>query len=120
MVHIVSDTSTLYSSVQARDAGFAASPLTVTIGGNSYREFDEISSDAFVDLIHQGNMPTSSQPAVGDVVALYEQCSEGDILNISMADGLSGTYASAVAAAELCSERKITVLNSRTLCGPHR
>lgn len=100
MVSIVSDTSTLYSSAQARDAGFSVSPLSVTIGGNSYREFDEISADQFVELIRQGNMPTSSQPAVGDVAALYQQFSGDEILNVAMADGLSGTYASAPQQAE--------------------
>lgn len=121
MVRIVSDTSTLYSSAQARDAGFSVSPLSVTIGGSSYREFDEISADQFVELIRQGNMPTSSQPAVGDVAALYQQFSGDEILNVAMADGLSGTYASAVTAAELCGEgQRVTVLNTRTLCGPHR
>lgn len=43
------------------------------------------------------------------------------IVNISMAMGLSGTYGSAVAAAKLCDHaHRITVINSRTLCGPHR
>ena len=82
MVRIVSDSSTLYSSAQARQAGFAISPLSVTIGGKSYREFDEISSDAFVDLIYQGHMPTSSQPAIGEVTALYEEfAAEMDFLD---------------------------------------
>lgn len=120
MVRIVSDTSTLYSTAQAREAGFDVSPLSVTIAGGSYREFDEISSDRFVELIREGNMPTSSQPSVGDVAALYETYPDDEILNIAMADGLSGTYASAVAAAGLSENRKITVMNSRTLCGPHR
>ena len=40
MVHIVSDTSTLYSTAQAREAGFAVAPLSVTIAGKNYREFD--------------------------------------------------------------------------------
>lgn len=120
MVCIVSDTSTLYSSPQAREAGFAVSPLSVNIAGNTYREFDEISSDDFVTLIRQGNMPTSSQPAIGEVAALYEEFAGEEILNIAMADGLSGTYASAVAAADLSDNRNITVINSRTLCGPHR
>ena len=70
MVRIVSATSTLYSTAQAREAGFAVSPLSVTIAGNSYREFDEISSEKFVEIIRQGNMPTSSQPAIGEVTAL--------------------------------------------------
>jgi len=121
MVRIVADTSTLYSSEQAREAGFAVAPLSVTINDQTYREFDEISSEAFVDIIYQGHMPTSSQPAVGEVVALYEEFEKDEILDIAMADGLSGTYNSAVAAAELCENKdRITVLNSRTLCGPHR
>ena len=121
MVRIVSDSSTLYSSRQAREAGFAVSPLSVTIADRSYREFDEISSDEFVAIIRQGHMPTSSQPAIGEVTALYEEFAGEQILNIAMAQGLSGTYMSAVAAADLCDNAdEITVLNSRTLCGPHR
>jgi len=121
MVRIVSDTSTLYSSRQALEAGFAVSPLSVTIGGKSYREFDEISAEEFVSIINRGHMPTSSQPAVGEVAALYERYAGEEILNISMADGLSGTYNGAVAAARMSEHsEKITVLNTRTLCGPHR
>ena len=121
MVRIVSDSSTLYSPTQAREAGFAVSPLSVTIAGNTYREFEEISSRQFVEIIHQGHMPTSSQPAIGEVTGLYEQFAGEPILNIAMADGLSGTYRSAVAAAELCDNAgDITVINTRTLCGPHR
>ena len=121
MVRIVSDTSTLYSTAQAREAGFYVSPLSVTIAGENYREFDEISSEEFVAIINQGHMPTSSQPAIGAVTALYEELAGEQILNIAMAAGLSGTYQSAAAAAELCDNcDDITVVNSRTLCGPHR
>ena len=121
MVRIVSDTSTLYSTTQAEEAGFSVSPLSVTIAGKSYREFDEISSEAFVDIIRQGHMPTSSQPAIGEVEALYRRYAGEEIINVTMASGLSGTYTSAVAAAQLsdCPET-ISVINTRTLCGPHR
>ena len=58
---------------------------------------------------------------MGDVAELYQQFPGDDILNISMADGLSSTYNSAVAAADLCeTSGSITVLNTRTLCDPHR
>ena len=121
MVRIVSDTSTLYSSAQAREAGFDVSPLSVTIAGKSYREFDEISSEEFVEIIRQGHMPTSSQPAIGEVEDLYNRYSGEEIVNVAMAAGLSGTYHSAVAAAELCDHAdRISVVNTRTLCGPHR
>ena len=121
MVRILSDTTTLYSTEQAKQAGFNVAPLSVTIAGKTYREFDEISSKEFVSIIHQGHMPTSSQPAIGEVAALYEQYPDDELLNISMAKGLSSTYDSAVAAKELCDHSDhITVINSRTLCGPHR
>ena len=122
MVRIISDTSTLYSTAQAREAGFDVSPLSVTIAGKGYREFDEISSEEFVAIIREGNMPTSSQPAIGEVAALYEKYAGDQMINVCMADGLSGTWKSAAAAAAQLTDdpEKITVLNSRTLCGPHR
>jgi DegV family protein with EDD domain len=119
MVRIVSDTSTLYSTNQAKEAGFSVSALSVTIAGKSYREFDEISSEEFVAIIRQGHMPTSSQPAVGEVAALYERYPNDEILDIAMSDGLSGTYNSARAAVERCDgHERISVLNSKTLCAP--
>ena len=121
MVQIVSDTSTLYSTTQAKEAGFRVSPLSVTIAGKTYREFDDITSEAFVDIIRQGHMPTSSQPAIGEVEELYNCYPGEEIINVAMAHGLSGTYTSAVAAAQMCDHAdKITVINTRTLCGPHR
>ena len=121
MVRIVSDTSTLYSTTQAIEAKFRVSPLSVTINGQTYREFDEISSDEFVGIIKQGHMPTSSQPAIGEVIGLYDSYPEEKVLNVTMAAGLSGTYDTALAAVEMCSHpQDITVINTRTLCGPHR
>ena len=121
MIRIVSDTSTMYSTAQAQEAGFYVSPLSVTIAGKNYREFDEISAEEFVNIIRQGHMPTSSQPAIGEVEALYQRFADDEILNIAMASGLSGTYTSAVAAAQMCDHAdRITVINTRTLCGPHR
>ena len=120
MVRIVADTSTMYSSEQAKAAGFAVSPLAVTIHSQTYRELDEMTPEHFVSIIHQGHMPTSSQPSIGDVVELYQQYPDDEIINIAMADGLSGTYSSAVTAAGMCEKQDITVINSGTLCGPHR
>lgn len=57
MIRIVSDTSTMYSTKQAREAGLAVSPLAVTIAGRSGRELDEMSPDDFVSIIAKGHMP---------------------------------------------------------------
>lgn len=120
MVRIVADTSTMYSTEAARTAGFDVAPLAVTIAGKTYKELDEIQLEEFVSIIGQGHMPVSSQPALGDVIAMYERCGDNEVLNISMADGLSGTYSTAVAAAQNVENGKIEVINTGTLCGPHR
>ena len=120
MVRIVADTSTMYSTAQAREAGFDVAPLAVTIAGKTYKELDEIQLDEFVHIIGQGHMPTSSQPALGDVIAMYENCGDDEVINIAMADGLSGTYSTAVAAVQNVENDKIDVVNTGTLCGPHR
>jgi DegV family protein with EDD domain len=74
-----------------------------------------------VEIIRQGHMPTSSQPAIGEVEDMYNQFPGEEIINVTMALGLSGTYTSAVAAAQMCDHAdKISVINTRTLCGPHR
>ena len=121
MVRIISDTSTMYSEAEGQAMGIDIAPLSVTISGESYRELTDIQTPAFIDLINQGGIPTSSQPSIGDVLDLYQKYPNDQILDIAMADGLSGTYNSACTAATMTEHpENITVINSKTLCGPHR
>lgn len=119
MVQIISDTSTLYSVREGKEKNIEIVPLQVTIQSKTYVEFEEIQSKELIDLINQGGIPSSSQPTIGRVLEAYEKHKDQPILNITMADGLSGTYQSAYMAKNQ-SEGDITVLNSKTLCGPHR
>lgn len=122
MIKIMADTSILMSSYEAKEKGITIAPLSVTINGNTYKEMDEITSMDFVKIVREGHLPTSSQPAIGDILANFNAVDENDeIINISMAHGLSGTYQSAVSASEMSKNKEnITVINSRTLCGPHK
>jgi len=122
MIKIIADTSTLTASADAVKKGFQVAPLTVTVNGATYKELDEISSMDFVKIVREGHIPTSSQPAIGDILALFDGAdASDDVINITMAHGLSGTYQSACSAAEMSKNKEnITVINSRTLCGPHR
>ncbi len=120
MVQIITDSSTLYTVDQAHEMGFEAVPLCVSIGDWDGRDL-HMDYDRFYNAIASGQHPKSSQPPIGDVIEAFEKYPEDDIINISMADGLSGTYQSACGAREMVENREnITVINSRTLCGPHR
>ena len=121
MIKIVSDSSTLYSKEEAKKNNLDVRPLSVTIDNKSYKELEELTTEGLLKLIEEGAIPSTSQPAIGDVVEMYEQYPDAEIINISMADGLSGTYQSACMAKTMVDHGdNITVINSKTLCGPHR
>lgn len=121
MIRIVSDSSTLYSIAEGREKNIEILPLSITINNKTYREFEDINTEEFIDIIHKGYIPSSSQPAIGLVLDTYNKYPEDEIINICMADGLSGTYNSACIAKNMDKNpERIEVINSKTLCGPHR
>ncbi len=120
MVQIITDSSTLYTPEEAKKRGFEVSPLCVSIADLEDRDL-LVDMDVFYGKIAEGNHPKSSQPPIGEVLDLYEKYKDAHIINIAMADGLSGTYQSACGAVEMVDNKdNITVINSKTLCGPHR
>lgn len=120
MVRLITDSSALFTREEAQDMGFDAIPLSISIGDWDGRDL-EMDMDAFYVRIAQGEVPKSSQPPIGEVIDAYEKYPEDDIINLTIADGLSGTYATACSAKEIApNAENITVLNSTTLCGPHR
>ena len=121
MIRIISDSSSLYSEKKGQEKNITIASLTVHINGKSYREYEDIETEEFINIINEGHMPTSSQPSIGHIVDMYNQYEEDEIINISMADGLSGTYNSAcVARGMVENPERIHVINSQTLCGPQK
>ncbi|MBP3628483.1 MAG: DegV family protein [Anaerotignum sp.] len=120
MVKIITDSSTLYTPDEGKKLGFDVMPLCVSIADLEDRDL-LVDMDVFYGKIAEGNHPRSSQPPVGEVMDAYEAYPEDEIINIAMADGLSGTYHSACGARESVDNKEnIVVFNSKTLCGPHR
>lgn len=121
MIRIISDSSSLYSEKKGQEKNITIASLTVHINGKSYSEYEDIETEEFINIINEGHIPTSSQPSIGHVVDMYNQYEEDEIINISMADGLSGTYNSACVARGMAENpERIHVINSETLCGPQK
>ena len=120
MIRIITDSSTLYTQDVANELQIDVVPLTVTINNQSYREFIEIDTNKFYEIIKQGHIPTSSQPPIGDYLELFDKYKEDEVIVITMADGLSGTYQSCLSAKQISEHPRIKVINSKTLCVPHR
>lgn len=121
MIKIISDSSTLYTQSEGREKNIEIVSLSVIVDGKSYVENEEINTDKLIELINEGgHIATSSQPPVGEVINAFNKY-DCDIINISMADGLSGTYNSACTAKNICENSdRIEVVNSKTLCVPQR
>ena len=94
---IVTDTSTLFSPAEGEELGLKVLPLSVTINKETWKEYVDIYPNEFLEKVKAGGIPTSSQPSVGETLEVFETVKD-DILVISMCDGLSGTYRSAVGA----------------------
>jgi DegV family protein with EDD domain len=120
MVRIIVDSSTLWTVEQGKALDIDVVPLAVTINNKTYREYEEINAKEFVEIINQGNVPTSSQPPVGEYIDLFEKYADDEILVICIADGLSGAYQTCLSAAKMTGRDNIEVINSKTLSIPHR
>ena len=117
---IVTDSASLYSPEDGIKKGFTVIPACVINTGQTYRDFEDISSEDFLHMIEKGDIPTSSQPAIGDVLEVFADNTE-EILYLSIGDGLSGTYQNAVGARNIIEENShIHIIDTKTLAGPQR
>lgn len=122
MISIVSDTSTMYTPLQGKEKGITIVPLHVSVNNSSYRDMEDITSDQLLKMIEEKHIPRTSQPSLGEKIEAYNQLSEkGEVLDITMSSGLSGTYQTALLAKDECTHpERIHIFDSQTLCGPHR
>src|SRR5215218_10823036 len=88
------------------------------------READLPDFDGFYDYLRSAReLPSTSQPSVGDFLAVYEPLIEDgtDILSIHLSGGISGTVRAAEQARDQLLERgaaagRVTVVDSATTC----
>jgi DegV family protein with EDD domain len=92
--------------------------------GRDDREVDLPDFDGYYEHLRTApDLPTTSQPSVGDFLAVYEPLLDAghDIVSIHLSAGISGTYDSALAAKASLDEQgregRIEVLDSATACG---
>ena len=118
---IITDSGALYSPEKGKEIDIEVLPLHVNVNNKDYKELVDIDSQGFLEILKEGHLPRSSQPAIGETIEVLEKYSDEDVLIINMADGLSGTYQSTVAAREsMDNADRIHVINSMTLCGPQK
>jgi DegV family protein with EDD domain len=122
---VVCDTTAYLPDDLVAERGIERISLYVSVGDHQERESEISDYAAFYERLRASEGgATTSQPSIGDFVAVYEPLLEADreVVSIHISAGISGTYEAAVQARErLVAEDKggerIHVFDSRSAAG---
>ena len=120
-IAVVTDSNSGITQGMAEELGVFVLPMPFVIDGETYFEDISLSQEAFYEKLHGDADISTSQPAAGDVMALWDKVLENydALVHIPMSSGLSGSCATACALAEDYGGRVEVVNNQRisvTLC----
>jgi DegV family protein with EDD domain len=122
-VAVVTDSTTYLPPSLIERWGIEQVSLYVGWGDERLPEQDYELDAFYARLRDSPDLPSTSQPSVGDFLACFEPLAEEgrDIVSIHIASGLSGTYESAIEAARVISEKglpgRVEVVDGQTGAG---
>src|SRR3954454_17773010 len=124
---VVTDTTQYLPAEVIARHGIHLVSLYVNWNGRVDREVDLPDYDGYYDFLRSaGELPSTSQPSLGDFLAVYEPLVErgDDILSIHLSGGISGTVRAADQARDLLIEggmapERMVVIDSLTGCAGH-
>jgi DegV family protein with EDD domain len=115
---IVVDSTADAPEVAARFPNMRVVPLYVQFGEESLRDQVDIGpEDFYLRLAASPRPPTTAQPSPGDFLGVYEELAGryDRILSLQLSATISGTYASAVTAAEELGGSRVRVVDTRSV-----
>jgi DegV family protein with EDD domain len=123
-VAIVTDTTQYAPPELLAEQQIGVVSLYVNEGGTQARESDLTDVGAFFTRLRDASsLPTTSQPSIGDFLAVYEPLALAghDIVSVHISADLSGTAEAARQAGEQLmaahAGRRVEVIDSRSACG---
>ena len=102
-VKIVTDSTCDIPAELAEEYGITVVPVTVRFGTTSFLDGVELATDELYErLTSGGDLPTTSQPSIGEFLEVYERVGQDadGIVSIHVSAKLSGTYNSAMQASD--------------------
>ncbi|AMQ69271.1 MULTISPECIES: DegV family protein [Bacillus] len=94
-------------------------PLQVVFGEKTFREETELDWRSFYkEVKNHDELPTTSQPSFGELIALYEELGKtyDAVISIHLSSGISGTYSSAASANTMVDHIKVYPFDSEISC----
>ncbi len=119
MLKVITDSTSYISADLLKQYDIAVVPLKVHFGQETYDEVTGLSNrDFYRRLSTTSDFPTTSQPASGQYKQLYQDILQQDpaaqILVLPLSSKLSGSYNSALVAAEQLPQARITVFDTHS------
>ena len=114
-IRIITDTPSDISFDEAKEMNIDLVPLKINVDGESYREGIDISVDQFYQMLETSKvLPTTSTPSPDDFLTYFEEAKEAgdDVVVLTLASALSGTYQCAILAKDMADYPNIHVIDS--------
>jgi DegV family protein with EDD domain len=123
-VAVATDSTSYLPNALAQAQDVRQVSLYVGWQGEPQREMEMDGFDAFYERLgRDAELPTTSQPSIGDFLAVWEPLLDAghDVVSIHLAGGISGTCEAARQAHELLTEQglgeRVEVIDGETACG---
>lgn len=117
-VAIMTDSNSGITQDEAKKLGVFVLPMPFTIDGQEYKEDINLTQDEFYEKLMNGAEVFTSQPAAGEVTALFDRILEeyDQIVHIPMSSGLSGSCQTAkMLADDEAYKGKVFVVDSQRI-----
>ncbi|MFC3886521.1 DegV family protein [Bacillus songklensis] len=114
---IITD-STAYISKELRDElNIHMVPLSVIFGEETYREEIDMTDKQFYEKVRE-QLPTTSQPPIGEFVSLFEELAKGydAAIVVTLSSGISGTYQGVISAGQMVEGLDVYAYDSEISC----
>lgn len=113
---IISDTTCHIPMAQAQELDILLLANLVMLNDKTYKDYLDIDSLSLIKLL-ENDFATTSQPAVGDVMELYEKTRPEETIHITTGKGLSSAYDSACGIKNSIQADHVAVFNSHSVAG---
>jgi DegV family protein with EDD domain len=118
-VRIVTDSACDLTDELVKEHDVIVVPLTIRFGVEEFEDRKELSPEEFWRRCQgKGALPETAAPSPGSFINAYQQAADEGaegVLCLTISSGVSGTYASAVTAADSFSGIPVRVVDTRTL-----
>ena len=122
-IAVLIDSTSFLSEELKKELDIRTVYLNIVINNHSYKEIIDMTADKYYEYLRDTNnsFPTTSQPAIGEVVACLEKLKEEgytDVIAIALSSGISGACSSYTVAGLMVDGINVHPFDSEVSCKP--